>query len=214
MTKNDVAGIRREYKKQQLDESDIFQSPFDQFEAWMEQALNSDLVEPTAMTLATASSDGYPTARTVLLKKYDEQGYVFYTNYSSRKGAQLDQNPRACLLFFWPELERQIRIEGHIEKEDREQSEAYFNSRPFKSRVAALVSQQSSPVKSRKQLEEEFEALKEKYEDGEVPLPDDWGGYRLKPVRFEFWQGRRSRMHDRIEYELQQNDWIIRRLAP
>lgn len=215
MTKNAVAGIRREYKKQQLDESNIYKNPLRQFEFWMQEALNADLIEPTAMTLATASSDGLPTARTVLLKKYDKHGYVFYSNYLSRKGLQLTQNPRACLLFFWAELERQVRIEGKIEILDRKESEEYFHSRPFESQISALVSRQSSPVNSREQLEKQYEHLKEKYQDSEVPIPDNWGGYRVVPGRYEFWQGRPGRMHDRIEYQKNtKGKWQVRRLAP
>lgn len=215
MSTTDVADIRREYKQRKLDESDIYKNPYRQFGVWMDQALKSDVWDATAMTLATASADGLPTSRTVLLKSYDKNGFVFYTNYLSRKGLQLTQNPRACLLFYWAELERQVRIEGSVEQISREASREYFHSRPVESQIAAMVSRQSSPVASRQDLESRFESLKQEYEDGPVPMPENWGGYRVIPVRFEFWQGRESRLHDRIEYQKNiRGKWQIRRLAP
>ncbi len=215
MSITDVADIRREYKKRKLDESDIYKNPIRQFGVWMDQALKSEIWDATAMTLATASADGLPTSRTVLLKSYDKNGFVFYTNYLSRKGLQLNQNPRACLLFYWAELERQVRIEGSVKQISREDSREYFHSRPVDSQIAALVSRQSSPVASRQELENRFETLKQEYGDGPVPMPDNWGGYRVVPVRFEFWQGRESRLHDRIEYQKNTKEkWHIRRLAP
>ncbi len=215
MSHTDISNIRREYISETLDEKDIHENPFKQFEKWMEQALNAELLEATAMTLATASVDGLPTARIVLLKEYDESGFVFYTNYDSRKGHQIAENPSVCLLFYWVALERQVTIEGKIEKIDRKESEEYFHSRPFESQIGAMASEQSTPVSSRKELEDKFEQLLQKYGDKEVPMPDSWGGYKVIPERIEFWQGRRSRMHDRIEYQKQTDgDWRIQRLAP
>lgn len=215
MSHTDISQVRREYMNQILDESDMEKSPFKQFEKWIEQALDAELTEATAMTLATASSDGVPTARIVLLKEYDENGFVFYTNYDSRKGEQIEQNPQVCLLFYWVALERQVVIEGDISKIDRKTSEKYFHSRPVDSQLGALASKQSKPVESREQLENEFFELKKKYANDTVPTPEYWGGYRVNPHRIEFWQGRRSRMHDRIEYRKKQSGkWKIQRLYP
>lgn len=215
MSHTDLSNIRREYISETLDEKDIHENPFKQFEKWIEQALKAELLEATAMNLATASADGLPTSRIVLLKEYDESGFVFFSNYGSRKGQQIAENPNACLLFYWVALERQVTIEGTIEKIDRKESEEYFHSRPVESQIGALASEQSTPVSSRKELEDKFEELSKKFGNKEVPMPESWGGYRVIPQRIEFWQGRRSRMHDRIEYQKQtEGDWKIQRLAP
>ena len=214
MSQSNISQLRREYKNRTLDEKDISEDPFTFFEQWMNEALGSDIIDPTAMTVATASADGIPTTRVLLLKEYSRDGMVFFTNYESRKGRQLAENPRACMHFFWPELERQITVEGRVEKLRREESEEYFHSRPVESQIGAWASHQSTPIGSRKELEDRFAELQKTYSDGNVPMPEYWGGYRLQPHRFEFWQGRPSRLHDRIEYLLKGDNWQIRRLEP
>lgn len=198
-----------------LSETDVAPNPIAQFEQWMQQALNSELPEPTAMTLATATPDGRPSARIVLLKGIDASGFVFYTNYESRKGLELEQNPRAALLFFWPELERQVRIEGRVERISAEESTAYFQSRPKESQLGAWASPQSRVIAGREVVEQCYQELSAQFKhDEKLPLPPFWGGYRLVPTYFEFWQGRPSRLHDRICYALNQGNWTIARLAP
>ncbi len=198
-----------------LSETDVAPDPFAQFEQWMQQALNSELPEPTAMTLATATPDGRPSARIVLLKGFDASGFVFYTNYESRKGIELEQNPQATLLFFWPELERQVRIEGRVERISAEESTAYFQSRPKESQLGAWASPQSRVIAGREVVEQRYQELSAQFKHDEtLPLPPFWGGYRLVPTYFEFWQGRPSRLHDRICYTLNQGNWTIARLAP
>lgn len=210
-----VADIRREYERTGLSEEDLASSPVEQFGRWLSEAMAVDPQEFTAMTLATADREGRPSARIVLLKGYDERGFVFYTNYESRKGREMDENPRAALVFYWSSLDRQVRIEGTIEKTSREESEAYFRSRPMGARIGAWASQQSQPLARREDLERAVRELEERFPDGEVPLPDSWGGYRVVPELFEFWQGRRSRLHDRLCYvRLPEGDWRIERLAP
>ncbi len=209
-----LADLRRDYGKATLSEEDVDADPIVQFGAWFEQALKAEVREPNAMSLATVGADGKPTARIVLIKQYDARGFTWYTNYHSQKGEQLQANPHAALLFFWPELERQIRIEGRVELTAAEESEHYFHSRPLQSRLAAIASAQSAPIASRIALEQNFEAVARQY--GEAPpRPAHWGGYRLVPERIEFWQGRRSRFHDRIVY-LRQADgsWQRQRLQP
>ena len=208
--------IRKEYMQESLSEKDVAPSPIRQFSAWWDEALKSNIEEPNAMTLATASCDGLPSARIVLLKEFDEKGFVFYTNYKSFKGQQLQENPRACLVFFWKELERQIRITGVVRKVSTDESNAYFNIRPLGSRVGAIASPQSQVIPSREWLEtKEKELLNEISAEEGVRRPDYWGGYRLMPAIVEFWQGRANRLHDRIQYTLQENgDWKIERLAP
>ena len=175
----------------------------------------TEISEPNAMTLATASADGFPSARIVLLKGFDEEGFVFYTNYNSYKANQLDENPKACLVFFWKELERQVRISGIVTRVTEEESDIYFHSRPVGSRIGAWASPQSQSIENREWLEQVFEKKKEEFRQGEIPRPPHWGGYRLKPVIVEFWQGRFSRLHDRIQYTLDENGaWKIERLAP
>ncbi len=210
-----IASIRTDYKQHSLTEKDVAKDPVDQFAAWWNDAVTSEIEEVNAMTLATASADGLPSARIVLLKGFDENGFVFFTNYNSYKGLQLEQNPRACLVFFWKELERQVRITGLIHKVSEEESDAYFHSRPEGSQIGAWTSPQSQVIKDRKQLEDREAELKTAFEGQTIPRPHHWGGYRVQPLIVEFWQGRPSRLHDRIQYTLEDNGgWKIERLAP
>lgn len=211
-----VEKIRRDYSREVLSESSVEESPVDQFMIWFEQALSADLLDPNAMTLATASRQGVPASRIVLLKGVDQDGFRFYTNYASRKGRELEENPRAALCFYWPSLERQVRIEGRVQKVSRAQSADYFRRRPRLSQLGAWASQQSSRVDSRKELEDTFREAEKRFENREVPLPDFWGGYRLIPEYIEFWQGRKGRLHDRICYQRrgEGNSWEIFRLSP
>jgi pyridoxamine 5'-phosphate oxidase len=210
-----IADLRLEYSSQTLLEQDVAANPIDQFQKWWQQVINSQVVEANAMTLATASADGMPSARIVLLKGFDSDGFVFYTNYKSYKGLQLEENPKACLIFFWKELERQVRITGIVKKVAEKESDEYFHSRPIGSQVGAITSPQSQVIPNREWLDEEYKKLSDKYKDGNVPKPDHWGGYRVHPVIIEFWQGRPSRLHDRIQYTLQEGgEWKIERLAP
>ncbi len=212
MDENSLSNLRKNYEKGELLEDKIHSNPFKQFSVWFEEVLNSNIYEPNAMILATAS-DNKPSARVVLLKGFDEIGFKFYTNYNSRKGQDLSVNPNAALLFYWMELERQVRIEGRIEKLSREESLEYFNSRPLESRYGALASNQSEIIPNREYLEKKFSELKEKY-GFNPPMPENWGGFILKPNLFEFWQGRPSRLHDRIVYERTESNWKIYRLSP
>lgn len=211
---NTLSNLRKNYSLNELDETSVDASPFKQFNRWFEEALSSELPEPNAMTLATATLRGKPSARTVLLKSFDESGFIFFTNYGSRKGLEIFENPNAALLFFWVELERQIRIEGKIEKISVEESLEYFRSRPHESQIGAWCSPQSSVIPNRKFLEERFAKLILEFAVGNVPLPNSWGGYKVIPDAFEFWQGRESRLHDRIFYSLADDKWEISRLAP
>ena len=196
-----------------LKKSDVDKNPFNQFRSWYDEILRSSVKEPSAMTLATSSKNGIPSARTVLLKGFDENGFLFFTNYESNKGKNLIENPFAELLFYWMDLQRQVRISGKVEKTSREVSEIYFNSRPLKSRIGAWASKQSKEIPNREFLEKQFDEFAEKFKV-DVPLPPKWGGFRLIPERFEFWQGRESRLHDRICYKKKKDDWEIVRLAP
>ena len=198
----------------ELNETSVDKNPFIQFTKWYESILDSNLNEPTAMMLSTADVNGNPSARIVLLKEIDDSGFVFYTNYRSRKGKDLKGNPKAALTFFWDELRRQIRIEGSIKKISRETSKEYFSSRPRESQIGAWVSAQSSVIPNREILENKFDELDEKFGNEEIPLPDFWGGYRLIPSYFEFWQGRENRLHDRICYKKDNDEWKIFRIAP
>lgn len=198
----------------ELNEISINKNPFIQFAKWYESILNSNLNEPTAMMLSTVDINGNPSARIVLLKEFDDSGFVFYTNYESRKGENLKENPKAALTFFLDEQGRQIRIEGTVEKIIRETSKKYFSSRPRESQIGAWVSAQSSVVPNRDFLEKKYVELEEKFGNEEIPLPDFWGGYRVIPNYFEFWQGRENRLHDRICYKKENDEWKIFRLAP
>ena len=196
-----------------LTKSTVDKNPFKQFEAWYGKVLNSDIKEPTAVTLATSSKDGTPSARTVLLKGFDENSFFFFTNYESRKGENLIENPVGELLFYWMDLQRQVRISGRVEKTSREESEEYFKTRPLKSRIGAWASKQSNVIPDREHLEKQFAEFEKKFGD-DIPLPPHWGGFRLIPEQFEFWQGRESRLHDRICYKKKDGGWEIVRLAP
>ncbi len=213
---SDIQKLRREYAHSSLDEKDVAANPIEQFQKWFEEALNSNVLEPNAMTLATSDAAGNPSARIVLLKGLTDDRFVFFTNYLSRKGEDLAQNPRACLLFFWKELERQVKIEGTVSKIPEAASTEYFQSRPKASQIGAWVSPQSRRVENRRWLEQKYAELDEKYADSEtLPRPPHWGGFAVKPEKIEFWQGRPSRLHDRILYSLTpENVWKIERLAP
>jgi pyridoxamine 5'-phosphate oxidase len=209
----DLAALRREYSRQELSESSVAADPFVQFANWFEEYLNSGPLEPNAMTLSTAGRDTVPTSRVVLLKGFDPAGFVFFTNYESKKAQQLAENPHAALHFFWPELERQVAISGIAGKVSREESESYFLSRPLESRMGAWASKQSSVVAGREELEKSFADVRARFGDT-VPCPPFWGGFRVVPDRFEFWQGRPSRLHDRILYTRSGDAWEISRLSP
>lgn len=209
-----IEDMRRDYTKFGINESDLKKNPYDQFENWFNDAKKSKTLEANAVILSTASASGTPSSRVVLIKHIDEHGFIFYTNYTSQKAKNISENPQANLLFFWPMLERQVNISGSVKKIDRASSEAYFHSRPRGSQISAYASHQSSPIESRQALEHSVSELEEKFEGKEIELPDYWGGYRLTPHRFEFWQGRTSRLHDRIEYNLQDSKWHTTRLCP
>ncbi len=211
---NKIAALRRNYSLKELTESIVDTNPFVQFSHWFNELLKSDVTEPNAMILATASTEGIPSVRTVLLKKFDEAGFVFFTNYESHKARDLMSNPNAEILFLWLELERQVRIRGKVEKVSSEESEEYFHSRPTNSQIGAWASKQSSVISGREFLEEKFRETAEKYKDGKIPLPTFWGGFRLIPDKFEFWQGRESRLHDRLSYRRKGKNWEIVRLSP
>ncbi len=208
-----IADIRKDYMLQSFNEKDAATNPIDQFTNWWNDALNCNIDEVNAMTLATVTKEGKPNARIVLLKGYDEKGFVFFTNYLSDKGKELAQNPNACLVFFWKELERQIRIEGTVEKVTAEESDEYFNSRPIGSKIGAWASHQSAIIEYREVIEQNVTRYSEIF-GNEVPRPDHWGGYRVKPNLIEFWQGRSSRLHDRLQYTLENEIWKMVRLAP
>ncbi|MES2296456.1 MAG: pyridoxamine 5'-phosphate oxidase [Pseudomonadota bacterium] len=209
-----LAQLRTDYGQASLSEADVAHDPYSQFSKWFEEALAAQVAEPNAMGLSTVDAHGKPSSRIVLIKQFDSRGFTWYTNYHSDKGRQLASNPHAALLFFWSELERQIRIEGKVELTSPEESDKYFHSRPLKSRLAAMASQQSEPVADRAALEGKYDAVASQFGDA-PPRPDHWGGYRLVPERIEFWQGRRSRFHDRIVYLLQDDgSWMRQRLQP
>ena len=209
-----IADIRKDYALRRLDESDVDADPFKQFHAWLREAIEAQVPEPTAMTLATAGASGRPAARIMLLKALDDRGFVFYTNYASRKGAELEARPAAALTFFWKELERQVRIEGAIEKVSAAESDEYFASRPLGSRIGAWASTQSATIESRQWLEARVEAAEAQHGES-PPRPPHWGGYRVIPDWLEFWQGRQSRLHDRIAYTRGAGGgWQVTRLSP
>ena len=209
-----IAELRREYASRALTEADALDDPIQQFAVWFGEALKSELLDTNAMTLATASHDGEPAARIVLLKGFDETGFVFFTNYESAKAADLERNPRACLLLFWAVLERQVRVTGRVSKTSTQESEKYFQSRPFESQIGAWASAQSRTLGDRASLEARYAELAAKYAGGPVPLPPFWGGYRVAPETIEFWQGRKSRLHDRLLYTKHAGTWVRSRLAP
>jgi len=209
-----IADLRKDYSLRSLEESNVDHNPIEQFTLWWNEALQSMVEEPNAMTLATCDREGNPSARIVLLKGIGDAGFVFYTNYNSRKAEELLENPRACLVFFWKELERQVRIEGTVSKVSADESDKYFSSRPLLSRISAWSSPQSKVIANREILEKNVGSYQSKFADGNIPRPDNWGGYLVSPVIIEFWQGRESRLHDRIQYTLRGNIWVIERLAP
>ncbi len=210
-----LESLRREYTSGGLSHADLKPDPVDQFNEWLRQALEMQVPDPTAMAAATVAGDGQPSLRIVLLKHFDERGFVFYTNYESRKAHELESNPRISLLFPWNVINRQIKICGAAERIGKKESAAYFSARPRASQLAALASRQSRELESREALLAEFKELDERYRDAEVPLPEDWGGYRVQALEYEFWQGRPDRLHDRFRYSRgEAGDWIIERLAP
>lgn len=215
MIKKEIADLRINYSRKSLSETDVLANPIGQFDTWWQEAITSDILEVNAMTLATASSDGIPSARIVLLKDFSEKGFVFFTNYESYKGQQLAENPKACLVFFWKELERQVRITGLVQTTSAEESDTYFLSRPEGSRIGAVTSPQSRSIESREWIDTLYNKNVELFSGKQIKRPDYWGGYIVRPVIMEFWQGRPSRLHDRIQYSLQDNnEWKIERLAP
>ena len=211
-----IADLRREYARARLDEADVSHDPFVEFARWFAEAQDAEVPDPNAMTLATATAEGVPSARIVLLKGFDPRGFVFFTDYRSRKGAELEANPRAALVLYWHELERQVRITGGVALTTREESEQYFASRPLGSRLGAWASHQSRVIPGREALEGDLREIKARFGRGDVPLPPHWGGYRVVPDAIEFWQGRESRLHDRIRYvrEAGGKGWRVERLSP
>jgi len=214
MVNRDLTNMREKYESGGLDISNVSASPFEQFDAWFKEYLDLNEPDANAMALSTCGKDGRPSSRTLLLKSYDDAGFVFFSNYGSKKGAALEENPYASILFFWRQLHKQVRIEGKVEKLPSEFSELYFHTRPRESQLAAIASQQSGHISSREELLKNYAEADRKYEGQEIPLPPNWGGYRLIPDCFEFWHGRESRLHDRIQYLLEKDTWVIRRLSP
>jgi pyridoxamine 5'-phosphate oxidase len=209
-----IADLRRDYARARLDEADVSHDPFVEFARWFAEARDAQVLEPNAMSLATATADGAPSVRIVLLKEFDERGFVFFTDYRSQKGRELEENPRVALAFYWGELERQVRIAGTATWTSPEESAAYFASRPLGSRLGAWTSHQSQVIASRRTLEVALQQVETRFGNGPVPLPDHWGGYRVRPTLLEFWQGRPSRLHDRIRYTREADGWRIERLSP
>ena len=210
-----IADLRQDYTLQGLRETDVNSNPFVQFKEWFDQALSADILEPNAMMVATTTTQGKPSARMVLLKDFDERGVVFYTNYNSQKAQELAENPQAALVFWWAELQRQVRICGWVEKISEEESDKYFYSRPFSSRLGAWASNQSEIIENREVLEQQLEELQKEYYNKDVPRTPHWGGIRVIPAEIEFWQGRSSRLHDRLVYiKVEDGNWKIERLSP
>lgn len=210
-----IADIRKNYSQKSFSESEADPNPVEQFTKWWNEALAAGIEEVNAMTLATSSIDAVPSARIVLLKEYSDKGFVFYTNYESYKGQQLAENPKACLVFFWRELERQVRITGLVTKVNAAESDTYFHSRPLESQIGAIASPQSQVIKNREWLDEHYDEMKNQLKDGTIQRPPHWGGYLVRPVVIEFWQGRPGRLHDRLQYTLEDTgDWKMERLAP
>lgn len=216
MDNSTIQGLREDYRRSSLTENEIKDKPFEQFKLWFENALEAKIPEPNAMVVASVSKEGMPSARVVLLKGFDERGFVFYTNYESQKGRELAHNPGCALVFNWLELERQIRIEGQAEKLSPEDSESYFHKRPKKSQIGAWASPQSQVIENREVLENNFSDLEARYADAEqLPRPEHWGGFRVVPSRIEFWQGRSGRLHDRLNFTRNpEGEWAMSRLAP
>jgi pyridoxamine 5'-phosphate oxidase len=212
--KNYISRLREDFMHGTLDEKDVDKDPSQQFKLWLQQAVESRIFEVQAMTLATVSLDGKPSSRIVYLREFENNQYTFYTNYNSRKSKELVKTPFASVTFFWKELERQIRIEGPVEKTSAEQSDTYYNARPYDSKIGAWASEQSNKLSSRKELEDKVEKLKSQFQPETIKRPDFWGGFILNASYYEFWQGRQSRLHDRIAYELRNKVWNISRLAP
>jgi pyridoxamine 5'-phosphate oxidase len=209
-----ISNLRLNYTLKQLIETEVDADPFKQFQQWFDDAVNAQVPEPNAMTLATATRSGMPSARMVLLKGVDNLGFVFYTNFTSRKGQELAANPQAVLVFWWAPLERQVRIEGQVERVADAEADAYFRSRPLASQLGAWASDQSQVIADRMVLEQRFEALQNQYQEQEISRPEHWGGLRVIPSQIEFWQGRPNRLHDRLRYQWDQDHWAIERLAP
>lgn len=206
--------MRSDYNKRKLDKQSVDKNPLEQFKLWFQEAISSDIKDANSCTLATCGESGMPEARVVLLKRYDKDGFIFFTNYKSAKAKDLEFNPKATLNFFWLELERQVKINGECEKISTSESLSYFATRSRGSQLGAWVSEQSKPIESRAILQMQIAKMKEKFKNGQIPLPDFWGGYRLKPEKIEFWQGRENRLHDRIQYSKKDSNWEISRLAP
>jgi pyridoxamine 5'-phosphate oxidase len=212
---DDVSGVRRDYTRATLDERDVASDPIAQFRVWLAEAIAADPLDPTTMTLATVDAAGQPSARIVLLKGCDERGFVFFTNYDSRKARELAANPRAALVFYWPALDRQVRVEGTVGKTSRDETAAYFATRPLAARLSAWASRQSAPIAGREPLERAAAAQAAHFAGGDVPAPDFWGGYRLQPDAVELWQGRANRLHDRLLYRRAEGgSWTVERLQP
>jgi pyridoxamine 5'-phosphate oxidase len=209
-----INSLRHDFAKQTLDKADVIADPILQFEKWFKEAVDAHVNEPNAMTVSTATKEGKPSSRILLLRNFDENGFVFYTNYTSRKGVEIMDNPNCSLLFFWPELERQVRIEGLLQKQSDAESDLYFQTRPRGSKLGAWTSEQSKIITSRDVLDQEYEKLSVKYPGEDIHRPPYWGGFVLRPVSIEFWQGRPSRLHDRILYTRENKNWKIERLAP
>lgn len=214
MDKKELQKLREEYSKDTLNENTILKNPFQQFEKWLKEAINAHLHEPNTMNLATVDEKGQPHSRYVLLKEIFEDKFIFYTNYNSNKGQEINSNPKVALSFLWLELERQVRIEGIARKVSRKKSNEYFKIRPYKSRLGALASNQSQVIESREKLDAKYKNIEEEYEGRDIEMPQHWGGYEIEPIFFEFWQGRKNRLHDRIRFKKINENWVIDRLEP